>query len=253
MNNRETDVAIEPELDSRLRRTLSAVAMTVGDIDEPQVAPFPTRPRLPRRRRLASALGTVMIMAPLLGFAYVQVGAEYVDRLPTENALFQGRSGTDQYWLVPSFHQDPCGKPMPGVELVSRRRNIVGAAWDTAIVTYGRANADAKGCFTAGPQSASPGQADIAVTRLGPGDDHTTDWIVFGAFHPSVHSVRLTAGDAATRTVSTLPRTDDPAGPRYAALTMPASVTQATITLLDSHGVAVPGGVRHFQPHTPDE
>ncbi|MEV4835194.1 hypothetical protein AB0K05_11765 [Nonomuraea sp. NPDC049486] len=247
MNNRETELAIEPELDSRLRRTLSEVAMTIGDIDEPQAVP------LPRRRRFAWALGTVMISAPLLGFTYVQIGAEYVDRLPTENALFQGRSGPDQYWLVPSFHQDGCGKPMPGVELVSKRRNIIGAEWDTVIVTYSKANEDAKGCFTASPQSASPDQADIAVTRLGPGDDHTTGWIVFGAFHPSVHTVRVTARDAATRTVTTLPRTDDPDGPRYAALTMPASVTQATITLLDSHGSAVPGGVRHFQLHTPDE
>ncbi|MEQ4723888.1 hypothetical protein [Nonomuraea sp. B19D2] len=248
MNNRETELVIEPELDSRLRRTLAQVAMTVGDIDETQAASFPSRPRFPRRRRFALALGTVLITAPLLGFAYVQVGAEYVNRLPTENALFQGRSGADQYWLVPSFHQDSCGKPMPGVELVSKRRNIIGAEWDTAIVAYGKANEDDKGCITSTPLSASPAQADIAVTRLGPDDDHTTDWIVFGAFHPSVHSVRVTAREAATRTVATLPRTDDPNGPRYAALTMPASATQATITLLDSHGVAVPGGVRHFPP-----
>jgi hypothetical protein len=238
MSNQDMEVPVDPELAAHLRNTLTKVAMTVDELPARSQHP-------PRRRRLVRAVGLTTLAVPVLGFAYVHVDSEYIDRLPTEHALVHGQSGRDQYWLVPSFHKDVCGNPMPGVEMVSKRRTLLGTEWDTAAVSLDKLP-DRNGCHTGKVRLGAPGQADLLATRLGHQNDPKSDWIIIGACHPQVRSVRITTPTEKPRTVATVPRTDEPNGPRYAAVTAPSSATQVKITLLDERGVPVPGGVRDF-------
>ncbi|KAB2349655.1 hypothetical protein [Actinomadura rudentiformis] len=215
-------------------------------IAEPPVAPSTGRPRS-RRRRAIVAGGLALATVPLLGFSYLHVESEYVDRLPTENALVHGKAGRDEYWLVPSFHKDTCQRPESGVELVSKRRNILGAEWDTAGVGQRRS-----GCPAGEVTFDRAGEADLLATRLGNRNDPERAWAVIGAFHPDVRTVRvITSGKP--RSASTLPRADNPNGPRYIALTLPASTTFASLTYLDERGRQIPGGTRQLILRTPPD
>ncbi|WP_147339732.1 hypothetical protein [Actinomadura spongiicola] len=235
----ERSGAVDPQLDAHLRNTLTKVAMTVDTL--------PIRPERAsrRRRRVVLAAGLTALAVPTLGFAYLHSGPGTVARLPTEHAILHGESGGDEYWLVPTFHRDVCGNPMPGVELVSKRRNPIGAEWDTAGVGF-EGSPTKDGCHGKQIGPTSPDEADWLATRLGRRDDRTSDWVVVGAFHPRVRSVRITTSAGGPRIASTVPRPDDLNGPRYSAITAPGGATWAKLTLLDERGNPIPGGVRNF-------
>jgi hypothetical protein len=262
MNVHDQELVVEPELEARLRRTLTQVSATIGETVTPSAELVPAnRTHGHRRWRRATAIGVGLAAVPLAAFAYVQFGPEYVDQLPTEDALQHGTAGSDEYWLVPSFHTDGCGEPMPGVELVSERLNPLGAEWDTFGVAYGEpvpASDEAiaptdtpdvfkiEGCTRQDERSwlGDPSKADIGVSRLGPGDDADSDWALIAAVHPEVRAIQVTTPGNPAQTVSTVPRADRPDGPRYAVVSLPADATEAEVSLLDVDGAPVPGGTR---------
>jgi hypothetical protein len=263
------DPPVEAELDARLRRTLSQVALTIGDTTPGSAAPLaaaaPAAAGRPARRRWRPrlvAIGVALAAVPLAGFAYLQFGPEHVteQRLVQlqQGALAAGGAKPNRYWLVASFHTDSCGRPMPGVELVAESANQVGTEWSTAVVAYGepissRTNgpvADARsGClrYDEGEWLKEPSRFALGITRLGQHDDPDDgDWALLAAVHPTVHGLRITTPGSPIRTISTVPRANRPNGPRYAVIVLPATATRAQLLLLDAQGVPVARGIRNL-------
>jgi hypothetical protein len=269
MNADDPDLPVEPELDRRLRRALSRVALTVDDTAaapparpvaslSPATAAAPGR----RRRRAAVAIGLTLAALPLIGFAYAKLGSEHVtepaiQRL-REQALAHGGAGPNRYWLVPSFHDDACGQPMPGVELIVESENPVGGEWNSGGVGYGEQALPATtglpgqtpGCpgYDEGAWLKDPSRFALIVSRPGRPDvaQHggrgRGDWFLVAAVHPRVRALRITTPGGPNQTVSTVPRPERPRGPRYAVAVLPAKTTTTQITLLDGHGSPLPGG-----------
>jgi hypothetical protein len=174
-------------------------------------------------------------------FAVVRAGPEYVDQLPVENALVSGQATGTRYWLVPSFHKDVCGRPMPGVEVVVESLNQRGQEWNTGGFALGEPAYRADDC-TATPDQVlpAPGDARVGVSmRLGEDDSKTADWAFTAAVHPTVTSLRLTV-DGVPRNLATVPRPDDPDGPRYAIAAVGPKTSSYSVTLLRSDGSEVP-------------
>lgn len=214
-----------PELDERLRRTLRAVAATVGD----QSTFAPGRRR--RGRRILVGFGAVAIAGALAAGAFYGVGNEYVDKMPPDNVIVAGSIDGDRYWMVESLHTDSCGEPMPGVEIVSEESNIIGQEWNTMGVNYGE------------PRRLGGGQcgfelsealADPALSYSGGmfvGDAFV--WVV--AVHPDITAVRLTI-DGAAKEVA-VHRLN---GAGYCVMALPEGTVGFTVALLID-GQLVPG------------
>ncbi len=264
------ELPVEPELEARLRRTLSQVAATIDDPGTPlvvapsrEVRALADQRRARRWRRRATAIGLALVAAPVAAFAYGQLGPEFVDQLPPRHVLLEGTAGAHRYWLVPAFHTDACG-PRPGVELVSEPENRIGEYWNTLGVLYGEItppwdypSVSATGSPLIGrsvprvdpthdcmrPDERAwlddPSLASLGTTRLDPHGD----WVLLAAVHPDVRMLRITTPGGPARSVATVPRPDHLNGPRYAAATLPADATQADVTLLDEHGRPIPGGL----------
>jgi hypothetical protein len=263
-----SDLTVEPELDARLRETLSRVAMTIGDAAPNSggaAAPIPASAgrRRTRHRRPRMLLFGVALAVSLAGFAYVNFGPEHVTeqtlaRLQND-ALVDGGAAPNRYWLVPAFHTDGCGQPMPGVELIAESANRVGGEWSTVGVGYGqpappttngRVGAATPGCMRYDERVwlNDPSRFTLAITRLG---EHAAvdagSWGLLAAVHPAVHALRVTTPGSPGHSVSTVPRADRPNGPRYAVIVLPAHATRAQVVLLDGQGIPVPGGTRNVK------
>jgi hypothetical protein len=233
MTTEDLDLMIDPELDRRLRHSLRAVAATVTEDPAPAVV----RPRRSsRRRRVAIGLGLATL--PLAAFGYA-LGSEYVDEIPPRNAFISGSDADGRYWLVPAFHKQDCDKVFPGVEMIAERDNKVGEEWNNWSFMYGDGSGP-PGCVV---EEVSTWLADptrlVAHGRPSGGKP----WVVTFGVHPTVTQLRVTTPDGTVRLVPTVPRPDRPAGPRYAAFTIPATATSATVSLLTADGTPVPGGV----------
>lgn len=261
MTVEDLDLSVEPELDARLRRTLSAVASTIGDTTRGSGAPLATatspgagRPSSRRRwQRKLVVIGVALAAVPLAGFAYLQFGPEHVTepklRQLQEGALAAGGAAPNRYWLVASFHTDGCGQPMPGVELVAEWANQVGTEWRTGGIAYGEPIHDPSGCLRVDERKwlKQPSRFALGITRLGrPVAPDGGDWVLLTAVHPSVHALRITTPASPVQRIPTVPRPDRPNGPRYAVVVLRASTTKAQLLLLDPQGVAVPGGIRNL-------
>jgi hypothetical protein len=262
----DSDLSVEPELDARLRETLSRVAMTISDTAlGPGRTPAPTlasagRRRTRHRRPRMLLIGVALAAMSLAGFTYVQFGPEHVTeqtlaRLQND-ALVHGGVGPNRYWLVPSFHTDGCGQPMPGVELVTEAENRIGGEWITSGVAYGQPilpttrgqlAAPTPGCMRYDERAwlEDPSRFALGFTRLGEAaTPDAGDWGLLAAVHPSVHALRVTTRTGAVRHLATVPRADRPDGPRYAVIVLPAHATPTQVALLDKQDTPVPGGTR---------
>ncbi len=236
---------MDPQLAERLRRTLAAVAATVPDDAAPVAAlPAPaatasptTRIRGTIRRLTAPVLAGAAALA-LAAFGYLNVGPEYVDKLPPDNVLQSGAADGDEFWLVPSFHTDPCGRPWPGVEVVTRSRNQVGQEWSTGGSAYGGdARRDARGCVLSVDMTGwldRPGRVGVGYQRLGPDEDRS--WLGTLSVHPTVVEVVVEIPGLPAARLATHALPADPAGPRYAAVVVPPTAARVTLALLDRNG-----------------
>jgi hypothetical protein len=264
----DLDLPVEPELDARLRETLSRVAMTIGDTT-PGLGTSPARTpgslHRPRRRRWRTKLvivGVALAALSLAGFAYVQFWPEHVTEQTLaqlrKDALVEGGVEPNRYWLVPAFHTDGCGRPMPGVELIAEAANRAGAEWNTGAVAYGEPSSPttdrnrglgvpSAGCLRYEERAwlDDPSRVALTITRLGQyASPEEGDWALLAAVHPSVQALRVTTPKSPAHRISTVPRVERPNGPRYAAIVLPAMATTVQVTLLDQHGAPVPGGTR---------
>jgi hypothetical protein len=260
------DLSAEPELDARLRETLSRVAMTIGDTapgpDTSPTVPLASagRPRMRRWRPMMILIGVVLAAVPLAGFAYDHfwpdtVTEQTLGRLQ-KDALVSGGAEPNRYWVVPAFHTDACGQPMPGVELVDESANRVGAEWSTGGVAYGqpappttngRVAGNTPGCLRYDERVwlDAPSRFALTATRLGQhADPEDGSWGLLAAVHPAVHALRVTTPGSPGQSVATVPLAERPNGPRYAVIILPAQATRTQIVLLDEQGAPVPGGTR---------
>jgi hypothetical protein len=222
----------DDRLEEHLRTTLRAVAATV------EVTPVRGRSV---RRTVKVAAGAVALTLGAAAFVAVRTGPEYVDRLPVENALVSGEATGTRYWLVPSFHRDACGRPMPGVEIVVESLNQRGQEWNTGGFSLGESTHASDDCAPRpDPVLPPPGDAVVGVSmRLGEDDSKTADWAFTAAVHPTVTSVRLTV-DGVARDLPTVPRPDDPDGARYTMTPVGVKTQTYSVTLLRADGSVVP-------------
>ena len=237
------ELAVDPDLERRLTRTLHAVAETVA---EPGDAPGFTPSGVPavpgrRRRRVVLAAGAGLVAVPLAAFMYGRLGSEHVQELPPPGVVQSGEIDGIRYWLVESFHEDVCGQPMPGIELVSDARNRVGGEWNSVGVAYGEPVGHARGCqtFDEEPWLADPSRAAVSWMRLGgePTDaEESGPWGAMIAVHPTVRSVTVRAEGRAEQRVSTVPLDEDPDGPRYAAVAVPEDAGRVSVSFTGPGG-----------------
>ncbi|PZF99753.1 hypothetical protein [Micromonospora deserti] len=245
MSSDDFDVPVDPALDTRLRRTLSAVAATVTDAPPATIeakqhllaqsasVARTSRDRRKRRRWLAIGLATAVV--PLAAFTTLAIGPEFVDQIPPKRAFITGVEGGERYWVVPSFHKDSCGRTF-GVELMMESDNITGKEWNTAGTAYGEPSEDGgapgRGCYVYDEAQwlTDPGRVSKLSQRLG-GKDQDGDWITLIAVHPTVTTLRVAHDGRATRDVQTQAMPGRPDGPRYAVFTTPARKPQVDLSV----------------------
>jgi len=222
----------DAELDHHVRRTLQAVAATIAE------APSTARSAALRRRgrRILLGLGAIAVAAPLAAGGLIGFGPEYVDELPPGNVITTGILDGERYWMVESFHQDSCGQPMPGVELVVEKQNIIGQEWSTTGYSYGEPIARARNgremrtCgYDTSQALANPAISFSSGAQVG----DAMIWVY--AVHPDVTALRVTI-DGATEEVPVYPV--DAAG--YALIELPEATESYTVDLLINDDV-VPG------------
>lgn len=247
------EVPVDPALDARLRRTLSAVAATVTDAPPATIEPeqrllaksasVTRSPRDRGRRRRWLAIGLASAVVPLAAFTTLAIGPEYVDQIPPKNAFITGVEDGERYWVVPSFHKDSCGRTF-GVELMIESNNIIGKEWNTAGIAYGEPSEDVAapglGCYVYDEARwlTDPGRVSRLRQRLG-GKDQDGDWITLIAVHPTVTTLRVSQDGRVTRDVQTQAMPGRPDGPRYAVFTTPAGKPQVdlSVQLLTTSGL----------------
>lgn len=248
-----TDEDTDAALATRLRTTLTAVAATVTADEDQLAAPVRKQPaptRVSRRRIAVVAAGGVATLS-VAAFGYAKIGPEYVTELPPPNLITAGEEDGIDFWLVPSFHPDNCGRgrDMPGVEIVLSANNTVAGEWHSTGFAYGEPDESGAnlGCTTWDQQRwlADPTRAALGATRLD-GDD--SPWFEHAAVHPSVTTLVVTTPGEPVETVHTHPRADAPDGPRYAAWGLPADVTEARIELLNAAGETISIEQLEYQP-----
>jgi hypothetical protein len=246
MSTDDFDLPVDPALDARLRRTLHAVASTITDAAAPvdieakqhlraQSASMVRTRRDRRKRRRWLAIGLAATVAPLAAFTTLAIGPEYVNEIPPKDAFITGVQDGERYWLVPSFHQDSCGRTF-GVELLMENNNIIGKEWNTAGTTYGEPSEDhaapGLGCYVYDEAQwlTDPGRVSALSQRLG-GKDRDGDWITLLAVHPTVSTLRVAHDGGATGDVQTQALPGRPDGPRYAVFTTPARKRQIDVSV----------------------
>jgi hypothetical protein len=233
---------IDPVLADRLRTTLAAVADTVT-VESAPVAAGPSgapRPSRERRRRVTTAAGATLATVSLAAFAVIESGPEYIAELPPPNVIGTGEIEGVRYWMVPSFHEDACGQPMAGVEIVSAVTNQVGQEWSTGGMAYGdQVDGPLTGCSAWDETAWLADPSRVAVSWMHLGEDTEGPWAGMVAVHPEVTQLIVEADGLAVPPVATRPRPDAPDGPRYGAVGVPEDTGVVTITLEDGTGRAV--------------
>lgn len=235
-----TAVLTDAEVAARVRAALAAVADAVPDQDgvSPRIRlqDVESAARPPRRRRAAVAAGGGLVALALVAFANLPNGSEYVQELPPSDFIQEGSVEGVRYWLVRSFHQDACGDPMQGVELVSGASNKVAMEWSTGGMAYGEQFETPAGCSQFDEARWLADASLVAVSWMRLGDDDDGPWGATLAVHPSASSVVVTGPGLTPVTAAALPREDAPAGPRYAAVGVPEDAGAVTVTVLDAEG-----------------
>jgi hypothetical protein len=235
------------ELEEHIRRTLTTVAATVPEGPAQDALPGSAPPlvapdrRLRRGRRVLVAAGVAAVALALAAFVHAHIGPEYVDKLPPDDVLQTVSADGDVYWLVPSVHRDPCGRRQPGVEVVSRSRNLVGREWSTAGLVYGGdIRMDQRGCVQSGELDGwidNPGRASIGYQRAGTGEDG--DWLATIGAHPTARQLVVTWAGGKLGQITTNALPNDPTGPRYAVVVVPKNVRHFDLTLYNDEGARI--------------
>ncbi len=239
---------VDEQLDAHLRRTLATVAATITDTTRD-----PSGTSRPGRRRRAVSIASVAAIATaaLVSVAWNKFDEGEIDRIPVEAAVLSGTADGVDWWLIPSAaiegHTNPCGVPMPGVEVISDDANKPGLEWNTGGVAYGEPSGIAKYRCSADEREVDeaawlddPRQVSGLFTRLGDNDNPDSPWITAFAVHPSVTEIEIRADGGAPIHAPTVALPTRPSGPRYAAATLPADACNIAIQFLH-HGSPITG------------
>lgn len=239
---------VDEQLDAHLRRTLTTVAATITDTTRATAGA--SRPR--RRRRAVRIAGVAAIAtAALTAVAWNKFDEGEISRIPVEAAVLMGSADGFDWWLIPSAaiegHTNPCGVPMPGVEVVSDDANKPGLEWNTGGVAYGEPSGIAKYTCSADELEVDeaawlddPSQVSGLFARLGDNDNPGSPWISAFAVHPSVTEIEIRVDGGAPINAPTVALRTRPTGPRYSAATLPADACNITIRFL-AHGNPITG------------
>lgn len=240
---------VDEQLDAHLRRTLTTVAATITDTTRDASGTSQLR----RRRRAVSIASVAAIAtAALASVAWNKFDEGEIDRIPVEAAVLTGSADGFDWWLIPSAaiegHTNPCGVPMPGVEVVSDDANKPGLEWNTGGVAYGEPVGIAKYTCSADEREVDeaawlgdPRQLDGLFTRLGDNDNPDSPWITAFAVHPSVTELEISVDNDAPINPRTVALPTRPSGPRYAAAVLPADACHVTIRFF-ANGKPITGG-----------
>jgi len=228
MNDTENPQTVE----QRVRHTLHTVAATVTE-DGFAAERQPTVTRRRRRmRRIAVGAGAVAITLAVAASAFVHKGPEYVDTIPKARIVMTGSADGSRYLLIESDRTDKCGKPIPGVELVEERKNLLGSEWDTTGYHYGDEVGTSCSSIDTSRYLRNPALFNASGARVG----DSFVWVY--AVHPEVDTVRITSGDY-TKDLKVY----EVDGAGYAPFEIPKDMDQYTSELvIDGH--VVPGSKR---------
>jgi hypothetical protein len=241
---------VDEQLDAHLRRTLAAVAATITDTT--RNASATSRPR--RRRRAVSIASVAAIAtAALVSVAWNKFDEGEIDRIPVEAAVLRGAAEGVDWWLIPSAaiegHTNPCGVPMPGVEVISGDANKPGLEWNTGGVAYGEPSAITRYTCSADELEVDeaawlddPSRVSGLFTRLGDNDSSGSPWISAFAVHPSVTEIEIRSDGGEPITVPTVALRTRPTGPRYSAAALPADACNITVRFF-ANGNLITGAI----------
>lgn len=213
----------------RIRTTLQTVAATVTEDSFAAPGPQAGRRRPRRRGRVALGVAAVAIPVTLAAGALVHEGPEYVDSIPPERVVMSGTVDGSRYLLVESDRTDSCGNPVPGVELVEERENLIGSEWNTTGYAYGEETAARCDSVDASRYLEDPALFNSSGSPVG----DSFVWVY--SVHPDVDTVRITTADG-THDLEVYPV--DGAG--YAPYEIPEDVTEYSSELVID-GEVVPG------------
>lgn len=179
----------KPDLtEQRLRHDLHTIAGTLTN-----VAPAP-RPHVKRRKHhkkmIALGVGAIFAIPAAAGAGILNVGPEYVDKIPQSSIVMEGSVDGSRYLLVESRRTGECGEPVTGVETVEEKKNLIGSEWNTAVTEYGEVK-DTDCGYVNDTSRYLKNPALFNEGGLMVGDSFL--WMF--AVHPEVTTVRITGDD----------------------------------------------------------
>ena len=170
-----------------VRHTLNAVARTVTEDAFATTRQPSATPKTSRRRRIGLGIGAVAVPVALAAGAFVHEGSEYVAPIPQDRIVMIGSVGGSPYVLAETDRTDKCGKPIPGVELVEERENLVGSEWNTSGYYYGEETEASCDYIDTSRYLENPALFTASGAQVG------DSFVYVYAVHPDVDAVRITS------------------------------------------------------------
>lgn len=224
------DTKNSPDIEQRVRHALHAVAETVTEDAFASVhQPSATR-KTSRRRRIGLGIGALAIPVAMAASMFVHEGSEYAAPIPQDRIVMRGSVGGSPYVLAETDRTDKCGHPIPGVELVEERKNLVGSEWNTSGYSYGEETG--AGCDYIDTTRWLKNPALFSDSGVEVGDS----FVFVYAVHPAVTAVRITAPGGYTKDLKVY----EVDGAGYAPFEIPRHMETYTSKLLIG-GHLVPG------------
>lgn len=237
-----TDLA-DHDLEDRLRRTLNAVAQTVGTTGwrtattAGPAGDQPTVRRGPRRKTVVGAAGLGVTTVLLAAGAVISSNPDVVTQLPPEDVLQSGAVDGDTWYMVPARLRDLCGRRFPGVEVLLASRNVINVNEAHSGGMSYREHDMVHGCARpAGPADL----LDPRVISIGfMNTEHDAEdgvWVGTIGVHPDVTSIVVTSPGDEPQRRRTVAVPSDPAGPRYTVFSVPYEDRSYSLALHGADG-----------------
>lgn len=224
------DTQSRQDIEGRVRHSLHHVAGTVTEEGFAAIPRPSVRPKTHRKRRIALGVSALtLIPAGFAAAAVVNQGPEYVDTIPQSQIVMEGSVDGSRYLLIEADRTDKCGKPIPGVELVEERENLLGSEWNTHGYSYGAETSASCDYIDTSRYLKNPAIFNASGSMVG----DSFVWVY--SVHPDVDAVRITSDDY-TQDLKVY----EVDGAGYAPFEIPKDMNEYTSELLiDGH--VVPG------------
>lgn len=177
------------DVEQRVRHALHAVAGSVTEDAFASTAQASGKRSSRRMRRIGIGIGALAVPVALAASAYVHHGAEYVAPIPQDRIVASGTVDGSHYLLAETERTDKCGNPIPGVELVEERKNLIGSEWNTHGYSYGEETSASCNSTDTSRYLKNPALFNDSGSQVG----DSFVWVY--AVHPKVDTVRIISGD----------------------------------------------------------